>query len=607
MRIISIWIVLGAFLQGGLVPLGAQVYRGHALAMYGDIKYGPEFTHFDYADPQAPKGGQVRLAATGTFDDLNGFILKGVSAAGLTRIYNTLMANSSDEAFTEYGVLAATVETPEDRSWVAFTLREEARWHDGRPVTAEDVIFSFEALTEKGHPFFRSYYADVEKVEKTGERTVKFTFGGGTNRELPLIVGQLNIFPKHYWEGRAFDETTLEIPLGSGPYRIEAVDPGRSITYRRVEDYWGRDLPVEKGRHNFDVIHYDYYRDATVQVEALKAGEYDFRRENSSKDWATAYQVPAVEEGHLVQELIDNEIGTGMQGFWFNTRRAKFADSKVRQALAYAFDFEWTNANLFYGQYTRTKSYFSNTELASRALPQGLELEILEQFRGRVPEQVFSQQYEPPATDGSGQSRQNLRRGRELLTEAGWEVADGQLVHAHSGETMQIEFLLVSSGFERIVGPIVQNLGRLGVEATMRTVDAAQYQNRLQEFDFDIIVSSRGQSQSPGNEQREFWSTETADIPGSRNHAGIKDAAVDELIELVIGAPDRAHLIAATRALDRVLLWGHYVIPNWHMRSFRLVYWDKFSRPAIQPKYALGFPENWWIDVDKLAKLEAEK
>ncbi|NKB68033.1 MAG: ABC transporter substrate-binding protein [Candidatus Latescibacteria bacterium] len=603
MRIIGAWTSLCIFLLSGVLPLEAQVYSGHALAMYGDIKYGPDFTHFDYANPQAPKGGRVRLAAIGTFDDLNGYILKGVSAAGLGRIYNSLMSNSSDEAFTEYGELAATVETPEDRSWVAFTLREEARWHDGRPVTPEDVIFSFEILTEKGHPFFRSYYADVEKVEKTAERTVKFTFGGGTNRELPLIMGQLTIFPKHYWEGRAFDETTLEIPLGSGAYRIEAVDPGRSITYQRVDDYWGQDLPVAKGRHNFDVIHYDYYRDATVAVEALKAGEYDFRRENNSKDWATAYQVPAVEEGRLVQELVDNEIGTGMQGFWFNTRRAKFADSKVRQALAYAFDFEWTNANLFYGQYTRTKSYFSNSELASRGLPEGLELEILEKFKGRVPDEVFTQEYEPPANDGSGQSRQNLRTGRKLLAEAGWEVVDGQLVNG-AGETMEIEFLLVSAGFERIVGPIIQNLERLGITATMRTVDAAQYQNRLQEFDFDMIVSSRGQSQSPGNEQREFWTSEAAKTPGSRNHAGIEDAAVDELVELLIGAPDRANLIAATRALDRVLLWGHYVIPNWHMRSFRLVYWNKFGRPVIQPKYALGFPDFWWIDTDKQAQLE---
>jgi microcin C transport system substrate-binding protein len=581
-----------------------ETLKSHALSMYGDVKYGPDFTHFDYANPDAPKGGEVRLAAIGSFDSLNPFIIKGVSATGMGLIYDNLAVGSQDEAFTQYGALAETIEIPEDRSWVAFTLRRGARWHDGEPVTAEDVIFSFEILTTKGNPFFRSYYADVEKVEKLGERTVKFTFGSGINRELPLIMGQLTVLPKHYWQDRAFDQTTLEPPLGSGPYRIETLDPGRSITYRRVPDYWGRDLPVNRGQNNFDLLRYDYYRDSTVAIEALKAHEYDFRPENISKEWATAYDLPAVAEGRLIKELVHHQSPTGMQGFVFNTRRPKFADPRVRQALAYAFDFEWTNTNLFYGQYSRTKSYFSNTELASTGLPQGQELDILERFRGQVPEEVFTTAYEPPATDGSGEIRENLRAGREILEAAGWTIRDGVLIDPETGAAVEIEFLLVSPAFERIVGPVVQNLKRLGIEAKIRIVDPAQYQNRLDEYDFDVIVLARGQSLSPGNEQRGYWTSQVADIKGGQNFPGIKDPVIDSLVELVIGAPDRASLVAATRALDRMLLWGHYVIPHWHIRSFRLVYWNMFSKPATPPKYGLAFPATWWVDQTKLAALQ---
>ena len=367
------------------------------------------------------------------------------------------------------------------------------------PVTVDDVIWTFEALTTKGNPFFRQYYADVSAVEATGPRTVRFTFGDTTNQELPLIVGQISILPKHYWAEHDFAATTLEPPLGSGPYRIAALEPGRSITLERVADYWGRDLPINRGRHNIDTIRYDYYRDATVAIEALKAREFDFRVENNSKEWATAYDLPAVAEGRMVKELIDHEIPTGMQGFWFNTRRAKFADPAVRQALAYAFDFEWTNANLFYGQYTRTRSYFSNTELAANGLPEGQELVILEAHRGNITDEVFTVAYQPPATDGSGNIRGNLRAAKTLLQDAGWEIRDGALTNATSGEVFKIEFLLVAPAFERIVGPVVKNLERLGVDARIRTVDPAQYQNRLDQFDFDVVVSSRGQSLSPGN------------------------------------------------------------------------------------------------------------
>ena len=584
-----------------------DVTGAHALSMFDDVKYGPDFSHFDYVEPDAPAGGRVRLAALGTYDSLNPFILKGNTAAGAGLIYDTLLVGSLDEPFTEYGLLVESIDMPADRSWVAFTLREEARWHDGQPVSVEDVIWTTETLKTKGRPFYRHYYADIAGVERTGPRTVKFSFGDTVNRELPLIVGQISVLPKHYWEDRDFESTTLEPPLGSGPYRIAEVEPGRSITFERVPDYWGRDLPVNRGQDNIDVIRYDYYRDATVAIEAFKAGEFDFRRENNSKEWGTAYDIPDVAEGRIVKELIHHEIPTGMQAFWFNTRRAKFADRRVRHALAHAFDFEWSNANLFYGQYTRTTSFFSNTELASSGLAEGRELEILEPYRTRLPAEVFSRAYEPPSTDGSGNIRRNLRIARKMLQEAGWVVRDGALAHAETGETMEIEFLLVAPAFERIVGPVVKNMERLGIAARIRLVDPAQYQNRIDEFDFDIVVSSFGQSLSPGNEQRNFWTTEAADVRGSRNLAGIRDPVVDELVDLLIQAPDRETLVATTRALDRVLLWGHYVIPQWHIRSFRLVYWNKFGRPALRPKYGLGFPATWWIDREKEAQLEASR
>ena len=585
---------------------GEQVHPVHALAMHGKPKYGPGFGHFDYVNPQAPKGGDVRLYAMGTFDNLNAFTLKGVAAAGLGGIHDTLLTESSDEAFSEYGLLAETIEMPEDRSWVAFTLRKEARWHDGVPVTVDDVIFSLETLKTKGHPFYRAYYANVIKAEKAGDRRVKFTFSVKDNRELPLIVGQLPILPKHYWEDRQFDKTTLEPPLGSGPYRIEAYQPGRSITYVRVPDYWGKDLPVNVGRYNFDRMHYDYYRDSTVALEAFKAGEYDFRLENSSKDWATAYDVPAVNEGLIKKRLIPNERPTGMQAFVFNLRRPQFQDRRVRQALTYAFDFEWTNRTLFYGQYTRTTSFFSNSELASSGPPGPEELKILEPFRGKIPPEVFTKAYEPPTTKGDGNIRANLRKAVKLLNEAGWVFKDQKLVNQKTGEPFSFEILLDDPTWERISLPFAKNLERIGIEARVRTVDAAQYEKRKEDFDFDMIVDVFGQSLSPGNEQRDFWGSAAASEPGSRNTIGIKNPVVDALIDLVISAPDRESLIYRTRALDRVLLWGYYVIPHWHIQGFRVAYWNKFGIPEVAPKYALGF-DTWWVDPRLEAALIEKK
>ena len=572
----------------------------HALTLYGAPRYSADFEHFDYVNPEAPKGGAIRLAAIGTYDNLNPFILKGVSAAGSLLIYNRLCTKSQDEPFTEYGQLAARMQMPEDRSWVLFELREEARWHDGEPVTAQDVVFSFNALVEWGIPFYRSFYSDVTAIEALDARRVKFSFRADTNREMPLIIGQLRVLPAHYWEKRDFTATTLEPPLGSGPYRITALEPGRSITYERVEDYWGQDLPVHKGRHNFDQIRYEYYRDATVAVEAFKSGEYDVRWLNNSKEWATGYRdFDPIREGRLVKESIPHELIRGMEGFCLNTRRPQFADRAVRSALAYAFDFEWTNQHLYYDLFTRSRSYWGNSELGSAGLPSGLELDILNGYRGRVPEEVFTEAYNPPKTDGSGNNRSLLRTAKKLLQEAGWRVQDGTLTHVKTGEPMRIEFLLASSSYERVLGPVIQNLDRLGIAAAVRTVDAAQYQNRVQSFDYDVIVASWRQTLSPGNEQRNFWSSTAAQTPGSRNYAGIADPVVDELIERQIAAPDRPTQVALTRALDRVLLWGYYVIPGSHSRSHRLAYWNTFSRPPKPPRNGTGFPDTWWWSVNQ--------
>ena len=570
------------------------VHPAHGLSIHGDLKYGPGFSHFGYVDPRAPKGGSVTLRAIGTFDNLNPFILKGVPAAGIGNTFDTLTVASTDEPSSEYGLVAETIETPADRAWVAFTLRAAARFHDGSPMTVEDVIWTFDTLRTRGHPLYRSYYAQVASVAKTGPRTVKFTFKGNENRELPVIVGQLPVLSKAYWTSHDFAKTTLQAPLGSGPYRVESLEPGRSITYRRVKDYWAAALPVNVGRHNFDTIRYDYYRDDVVALEAFKAGAYDFRAENSSKNWATAYDVPPVRDGRIRKEAIPNEVPTGMQGWVYNTRRAIFSDARVREALAAAFDFEWSNAHLFYKAYTRTRSYFSNSELASRGRPSAAEMAVLVPFRSRVPDEVFTREYRPPSTEPGG-LRPNLIHALELLKQARWVVRDMRLVNTQTGRPLAFEILLDDPNWERIALPFVKNLERLGVSARVRTVDSAQYEHRMKQFDFDMTVGLFSQSLSPGNEQVDFWASTSATTPGSRNLAGVRDPAVDRLIELVISAPDRPALVGRTRALDRVLLWGHYIIPHFHITAFRVAYWNRFGRPAVSPKYDLGF-ETWWIE-----------
>jgi microcin C transport system substrate-binding protein len=590
-----------------LAPLSAAAEPGkasHGLSLFGDLKYPPDFKHFEYVNPDAPKGGAVRLAALGTFDTLNPFTIRGTPAAAAGAIYDSLMEGAQDEPSTEYGLVAESVEVGPDWAWVIFRLRNEARWHDGKPITPDDVIFSLETLKTKGRPFYRHYYANVVKAEALDGHAVKFTFDETGNRELPQIMGQLPVLPKHYWEGRDFEATTLEPPLGSGPYRIVQVDPGRSITVELAPDYWARDLPVNKGRHNIASMRYDYYRDSTVAIEAFKANAFDFRLENVARLWATAYDFPAARDGRVVKEQIAHELPAGMQGFAMNIRRPLFRDRRVREALGYAFDFEWSNKTLFYGQYIRTESYFANSELAASGLPSPAELKYLEPLRGKIPEEVFTKEWRAPKTDGSGNIRTQLREALTLLKEAGWEIRNGRLTNAQ-GEQFQFDFLLnaASPDFERIVAPFVQNLERLGIRCVLRSVDASQYVKRTEEFDFDMTVDSWGQSLSPGNEQRNYWGSAAADRQASQNSIGVKDPAIDQLIDKIIYAPNRAELVAATRALDRVLLWNHFVIPNWHINSFRVAYWNRFGKPKVAPKYGLGFPGTWWIDPNAEAAL----
>jgi len=599
-------LMLFATLAPGAAP-AAETWKGHGLAMHGDLKYPAGFRNFDYVNPAAPKGGEVRLGAIGSYDSFNGFIIKGQPAIALGLIYDSLMTGSLDEPFSSYCLLCETVEVPQDRSWVAFTLRPQARWHDGKPITVEDVIWTFNTLREKGNPFYRYYYASVAEVEKTGDRSVKFTFVPGENRELPLIIGQLVVLPQHYWVDKDFEATTLAPPLGSGAYRIDSYEAGRSITYTRVPNYWGARLAVNLGSSNFDKVRYDYYRDSTVAIEAFKSGAADYRDENSSRHWATSYDVPAVNDGRLKKEEIPHKRSAGMQGFAFNMRRDIFKDSVVRQALAYGFDFEWSNKTLFYGQYARSRSFFQNSELAATGLPLGREREILTKYADRLPPEVFTKIYTPPVTDGSGNNREQLRYALTLLQQAGWDIntETRKLTHTETGKVMEFEVLLVSPLFERVVLPFKKNLVRLGIEVKVRTVDPAQYQERLNNYDYDMIVWTWGQSMSPGNEQRNFWGSETADLKGSRNFSGIKDPVIDELIEMVIAAPTREELVQRTRALDRVLQWNHVVIPHWHGPYDRVLSWDKFSRPSVIPDRGSNL-FTWWVDPVKEKNLEAK-
>jgi microcin C transport system substrate-binding protein len=571
----------------------ARAGNEHAITLYDEPpRYPAGFTHFDYVNPDAPKGGTFRQAAIGGFDSLNPYITKGIAADGLGQLYDTLAVQGLDEPMTEYGLVASRIEKAPDHSWVRFYLRPEARFHDGHPLRADDVAFSFTALTTKGAPFYRTYYADVDKVVIENPLQVLFTFKGNANRELPLILGQLPILPKHYWEGRDFERGNLDIPLGGGPYRIASVQAGRSIRYERVKDYWARDLPVNRGQYNFDALVFDYYRDSAVALEGLKAGQFDYWQEMIAKNWATAYDVPAVKEGRLVREEIPNGSPTGMQGFVFNQRRPLFTDVRVRRALALMLDFEWTNKQLFNGAYKRNTSFFENSEMAAKGTPDAAELKLLEPLRGHIPAQVFTEQWQNPVTDGSGMIREQQREAYRLLQEAGWRIEGDHMLDAQ-GKPAVIEFLLAQPDFERILLPYKRNLKDLGIDLVLRRVDMSQYVNRLRSRDFDMIVASFPQSASPGNEQRGYWSSASADNPGSRNFMGLKDPAVDTLVDGLINAGSRASLVTHAKALDRVLSWNAILIPNWHLDTWRVAYWNRFGHPATPPRYDIGL-STWW-------------
>jgi microcin C transport system substrate-binding protein len=590
---------------------GEPVWR-HALSLFGSVKYPADFKRFDYVNPDAPKGGVARQISIGTFDNFNPTVagVKGSIAAAVGLIYESLTTPSEDEVSTEYGALAESVSHPEDFSSVTYRLRPQAKWHDGQPVTPEDVIFSLDSF-KKYHPQYSAYYRHVVKAEKAGERDVKFTFDAPGNRELPQIVGQLTVLPKHWWEGtdsegrkRDISATTLEKPLGSGAYRIKEFVAGRSIALERAKDYWGRELNINIGRHNFEELHYEYFRDSTVALEAFKGDQVDWRTENSAKNWATAYDFPAVTEKRVLREEFPNRSSGVMQAFALNIRREKFADPRVRRALNFAFDFEEMNKQIFFNQYKRISSYFDGTELASSGLPQGKELEILETVRAQVPAEVFTTAYTNPVGGNPEAVRDNLREALRLLKEAGYEVRDRKLVDTKTGTQFAFELLGEDPTFERVMLFFKPSLERLGIAVSVRTIDPTQYENRLRSWDFDIVVANWGESLSPGNEQREYWGSQSADMAGSRNIIGIKNPAIDKLIERVIYTKDRDDLVAATRALDRVLLWNHYVVPQWNYPKVRTARWDRFGRPSELPKYGLsGFPALWWFDPDKAARI----
>lgn len=675
-----------------LLASAAQAEPRHALTLYGEPpKYPADFKHFDYVNPDAPKGGLLRQESVGGFDSFNPFIPKGNAVGSIGLIYDSLTYHSPDEPFTEYGLLAEKIEQAADNSYVRFHLNPKARFHDGTPVTAEDVIFTFNILLEQGDPMYRHYYADVAKVEAEDRLRVRFDFKHKDNRELPLILGQIQVLPKHWWteldeslassaqplsqmadikvdaddprrlqiiskeakqplpfdlirlnyqrlaadndslpngeqlerheQGltltfastvtpeqiaalgdmrllptkRDFASANLDIPLGSGPYRISKVAPGSSVEFERVKDWWAKDLPVSRGLYNFDTIRIDFYRDSQVALEAFKAGQFDVNLEYSAKDWATGYDSPALRDGRFVQEAIPNHNPAGMQGYVFNLRRPVFQDRRVREAISLLFDFEWANKQLFYGAYKRTNSYFANSELAATGLPEEAELKLLEPLRDKLPPEVFTQEFKTPVTDGSGIIREQNRRAYQLLTAAGYRI-DNDKMTGPDGKPLVFEFLNFQPNLERVVLPFKRNLASLGIDLQIRRVDVSQYINRLRSRDFDMTSAVWPQSSSPGNEQREFWHSSSADNPGSRNLIGLRDPAIDQLVEGLIRADSRQSLITHARALDRALLWGHYVVPNYYVDTWRVAYWKRFGRPKITPLYDYGLM-TWWEEM----------
>lgn len=598
---------MAALLALGLLSAPAAADGpSHGLSAFGNLEYPADFKHFAWVNPDAPKGGSLAMIGTGaliTFDSFNGFILKGDAAQGLGLLFDSLMTSGGDEPDAVYGLVARSAELAPDRSSVTFHMRPEAKFADGSALTAADVVFSFDVLKQQGHPFFRSQLREVAGAEAIDAHTVRFTFTPANSRDLPLIVAGLPILSKAYYATRAFDQTTLEPPLGSGPYRIGDFKVGTFVSYQRRGDYWAKDLPVNRGRYNFDEVRYDYFRDRAAGLLALQAGEVDLREEFTARDWMTGYDTPAVKAGRLVKLTMPDETPSGAQGYFLNTRRPQLADVRVRKALDYAFDFEFTNKSLFYGLYTRTQSFFENSPMKAKGKPSAAELALLEPFRGQLRPEVFGEPYVPSVSDGSGKDRRALREADTLLKEAGWQVKDGRRTNA-KGEVLTLEFLIVDPTSERILTGYVENLRRLGLAVSVRRVDPAQYERRVKAFDFDIITTRYSLGLTPGPEIRTYWGSEAAGIEGSRNLAGIADPVVDALIAKVLEARSRAELETATRALDRVLRAGHYWVPQWYKASHHVAYWDKYARPPIKPRYARGIIDSWWYDADRAAKLK---
>ena len=582
-----------------IIALNKHAYskKVHGIAMHGTPKYASDFENLDYVNPNAPKGGVVKFGSYGSFDNLNRVAFKGSKAAGLGYVNDTLMRRVWDEAFSLYGLIAEKVELPEDRSSITFYLNSNATFHDGSPITRDDVLFSLETFQTKGTPNQKKTYGKVVETQLIGNDGIKMIFENNEDKELPLIIaGFLPIIPKKFYEDLDVTKTFLDIPLGSGPYQVDSLDPGRQIKYKRVENYWAKDLPVNKGLYNFDTIIYDYYKDSNVLVEAFKVGEYDFRREYNVKRWLSEYDFKAVQNGEVILTEMNNDRPVGMNGLVMNTRRDIFNNRNVRLALSYAYDHEWINKTIYQNAYVRTDSYFDNSPLASSGLPSKNELELLNVWKDEIPAEVFTETFTPPITDGSGNDRKNLLKAKEILEKEGWFVENGKLVK--DGKEFKFEFLIVSPSDEKIALAYQSNLKKLGITMDVRTVDSSQYQERLLSYDFDMIKRYWGVSLSPGNEQQFYWGSEVGQKDGSRNYPGINSPAVDALIEKLISATNREELTTAIHALDRVLLWGHYVVPLYHSNKDRIAYWDFFEYPDEIPLYGIVI-ESWWINKDK--------
>ena len=581
----------------------AETTTSWAMAEFGEPLYDESMTHWPYANPDAPVGGSITLGAFGSFDSLNPYILKGNWPRSIGLIGDSLMVGSGDELASAYGLIAETAEFPDDKSWIIFTLRPEARYHDGHPITAGDFAYTMEVIREHGRPFLKSFYEEIESWEVLDDHRIKFTFNTRDTMKPLMNVAGLSPLPKHWWETRDISKTSLEAPLGSGAYRMTAVDAGRSVTYERVPDYWAADLPVNRGLNNIERIRYDYYVDDAVMFEAFKAGKIDFRSENRSQRWATGYDIAPVKDGRIVKRAEPNNSPRGIQAYFMNLRRNKFQDPRVRQAIGLLYDFEAIQRTLLYGAYARIESYFPNSDFGASGPPTAQEAAILEPHAAEIPPEALTEAWKAPSTDGSGFNRRNQRQALGLLKEAGWELQGGNLINAATGEQMAIEFLIVSQGMERITAPFVRNLQQIGIDASMRLVDTSQYQVRLDDFDYDMVSVALNFFPPPGAEQRSYWGSAAADVRGSANIAGITNPAVDALIEQVIAAEDLETLKAANRAMDRVLLWNYYTVPMYFNDEDWLAYWNKFGFPETRAKYSVGFPASWWVDDTLAAQL----